>query len=128
MTALLAGSVVVATPVLARAEGYAGIWDVSGTIQSGGPVVLNIAAVCIFQQAGELISGTCQAPEAIGPATGTVDGRGISWQADVRPTAPNGASGAFAFAGTLGPDNVIRGEVKYSGMPGRVGAFTAQRP
>jgi hypothetical protein len=32
------------------------------------------------------------------------------------------------IAGVLGQDKVIRGEVRFPSLPGRVGAFTAIRP
>jgi hypothetical protein len=129
LAALTLGSVIAwAAPTLASADDFAGSWAVSGVIHGDGPVVLSIAADCVFQQTGTIIAGTCKGPYGLGPASGTVVGPKIAFEAVVKATAPGGLSGALAFAGAVGPDNVIRGEVKYAGLPGHVGAFTAQRP
>jgi hypothetical protein len=126
--ALLAGSAIAGTPAIAFADDVAGAWNVSGTIQSATGAIVSIAGQCVFQQTGDLISGTCQGPFGLGPASGTARGASIAWEADIQATAPGGITSAMALAGTLGPDGVIRGEVKLSAMPGSVGAFIAQRP
>lgn len=128
LAALALGSAIAAAPSLASADDFAGTWAVSGVIHGDGPLVLTIAANCVFQQTGTIIAGTCQGPDGLGPASGTAVGPKIAFEADNRATAPNGVNGALAFAGTLGRDHVIRGEVKFAGLPGHIGAFTAHRP
>ena len=126
--ALILGTTLLGAPTASYAFDYAGTWDIVGAIHADGPVVLNVSSVCVFQQTGTIISGTCKAPDALGPASGTADGAKIGWQADVKATAPNGANGLFTFVGVLGADGVIRGQVKWAGLPGRVGDFTAHHP
>jgi hypothetical protein len=126
--AVFAGVALGAVPALVSADDFVGTWDVVGAIHADGPVVLNVTSVCVFQQTGTIISGTCKGQDALGPASGTAVGAKIGWTADVKATAPNGANGLFSFAGVLGADHIIRGEVKYAGLPGRVGTFTAHQP
>jgi hypothetical protein len=82
----------------------------------------------VFQQAGATLTGTCKGPNSLGPATGKVSGRNVFFQANVVPHTPIGFRGSIQLSGTLDPENVIRGRMKVSSLPGRVGAFTAQRP
>ncbi|HTX50406.1 MAG TPA: hypothetical protein VME40_13555 [Caulobacteraceae bacterium] len=128
LLAVFAGSGLAAVPAIAGADDFAGTWDIVGAIHADGPVVLNVTSVCVLQQTGAIIAGTCKGADALGPASGTAVGAKIGWTADVKATAPNGANGLFSFAGVLGADGVIRGEVKYAGLPGRVGTFTAHHP
>lgn len=128
LIAMFAGAALAAIPAIASSDDFVGIWDVVGAIHGDGPVVLNVTSVCVFQQTGTIIAGTCRGADALGPASGTAVGAKIGWDADVKATAPNGVNGLLSFAGVLGPDGVIRGEVKWAGMPGRVGTFTAHHP
>jgi hypothetical protein len=128
LLAMFAGAALAAVPALASADDFAGTWDIVGAIHGDGPVVLNVTSVCELQQTGTIIAGTCKGADALGPASGTAVGAKIGWTADVKATAPNGANGLFSFAGVLGADRIIRGEVKWAGMPGRVGTFIAHHP
>lgn len=125
--ALAAGAVLAAGPTAAAGLDFSGTWHVSGTIMSGDRVVFSATPTCIFQQAGSTLTGTCKGPNALGPAAGRVDGANIAWQADMKAYTAIGASGVISCAGTVGPDGVIRGRMRYAGLPGLVGAFTAQR-
>jgi len=106
---------------------FSGEWRVSGLIEANGQAVL-AKPTCVFQQAGARLTGTCKGPNSLGTATGTVDGRRLSWRWDATPSTPIGANGVESFDGTLGPDGVVRGATTYSGLPGATGTFTQQRP
>jgi hypothetical protein len=126
--ALLAGATLGFPLSAATAADFGGVWIVEGAIPTGTPVVFSVTGSCVFQQAGADLAGSCKGPRAIGPALGTVNGFAVSWQIDPKPDAPGGASGALRFSGILGADGFIRGQMMYSGLPGRVGEFAAHHP
>ncbi len=111
----------------AGAADFSGSWRMSGTIMDGERLVFTATPVCVFQQAGSLLTGTCKGPNALGPATGSVDGRSVSWTSEMRGYTAVGATGTIDCAGHLDPDGVIRGVLRFSGLPGLTGAFTAER-
>ena len=125
--ALVGAGALAAMPLAAAARDFSGSWHLSGTIQDNGRLVFTATPVCVFQQAGPKLTGTCKGPNSMGPAAGVVDGATISFQSDVTPISSIGATGALQCSGVLGPDGVIRGQMRFSGLPGLVGAFTAQR-
>jgi serine-type D-Ala-D-Ala carboxypeptidase/endopeptidase len=102
-----------------------GTWAFTGTIEASGQIVTT-APVCVFQQASGRLTGDCKGPNGVGPATGTVDGRRVSWRWDETADTPSGASGRASFDGTLGSDGVLRGQVTFSGVA-TPGTFTGQR-
>lgn len=123
VAALAAAFVASASP--SSAANFTGVWKINGTILTGTPVVFVVTGTCIFQQAGAMLSGTCQGPRALGTAGGTVNGLATSWQINLTPDAPGGASGELRFTGIRDADGVIHGQMMYSGLPGRVGNFAA---
>ncbi len=98
-----------------------GTWAAVGVLGPGEPAT----PVCTFQQALEMIRGSCKGPHAIGLAEGTVKGRAVSWTWKPEPYTPGTPAGATAtFDGTLGADNVITGSMS---MLGRTGTLTAKK-
>jgi hypothetical protein len=125
---LLAGAAIAAMPTHASALNLSGSWNISGSIQQGGQMIFSFTPRCVFQQAGATLTGTCKGPNSLGPATGRVNGRNVLIQANVVPYTSIGYRGSIQLSGTLAPDNVIRGQMRVSSLPGRIGVFTAQRP
>jgi hypothetical protein len=126
--ALLAGAALTFPLSAATAADFEGVWNVAGAIPTGTPEVFSVTGTCVFQQAGASLAGSCKGPRAIGPAAGTVNGLAVSWQIDLTPDAPGGANGTLRLTGILGADGFIRGQMMYSGLPGRVGEFAAHHP
>lgn len=123
--ALLAVGAISFTPTSTSAADVAGTWNVSGTIQSPRGL-FTFTPVCVFQQAGENLSGTCKGPNSQGPAVGTTVGQTVTWQAKVTAYTAIGYTGVISLRGTVGPDGVIRGVMTAAGWPG-TGVFTQQR-
>ena len=128
LAAFILGLAATAIPGGAQAADFSGRWAMSGTILDEGRLVFTATPVCVFQQAGGLLTGTCKGPNALGAANGNVVGRSVSWTADMRPYTAVGAAGTIECSGHLDADGVIRGVMRFSGLPGLTGAFTAQRP
>lgn len=116
-----------ATPAAPANAAQTTTWMVSATFTEHGRLVGTATPVCSFQQAGELISGTCKGPNGIGPAAGTIRGGAVEWQWDHRATTAMGVTGATRFRGTVGADGVVRGSAASSNLPGATGAFTAMK-
>jgi D-alanyl-D-alanine-carboxypeptidase/D-alanyl-D-alanine-endopeptidase len=117
-----------AAPASSGAADFSGEWDVDGVIQSDGQVVARTRPHCVFQQAGERLSGTCKGPNGLGVATGTVSGKTVSWRWEETGVTPNAVSGTAAFDGTQGADAVVRGAMSFSALPGMTGTFVQHRP
>jgi hypothetical protein len=121
------GILVVSAPAGAQAVYFSGPWAVNGQLVAG-PVFAAVMPVCQFTQVANKLSGTCQGPNAGGPATGAANGPMISFQWQIVPMTPLATPGIASFQGTLGPDNLIRGTWTSSNAPGASGPFTAHRP
>jgi hypothetical protein len=119
---------VVAPPPPSR-EGndLSGTWVVSAMIESNGQMAATATPVCTFQQAGARITGTCEGPNALGPASGAVTGDKVAWKWVANAYTAQGTSMTVSFHGMLGHDGVVRGTVTASGLRGLVGHFTQQR-
>jgi len=125
--AALAASLVSA-PIAASAADFAGTWKVDGSEKQPGSTFV-IAAVCQFQQAGVVLTGTCKGPNGIGPASGKLVGpTKVEWECNVTPTDRVGFRGLIKLAGVMGADGVVRGEFSLSTAPALRGTFTQVRP
>lgn len=123
---LVCGAALALAASAAAAADFSGTWSASAIFEKNGQIVYTTTPVCTFQQAGVRISGTCKGPNALGPATGTASGSAITWQWRATANA-TGQTGLSTWRGTLGPDEVIRGDMSGSSTPGVFAPFTAQR-
>jgi hypothetical protein len=111
----------------AQTADLSGTWTFEGVLESKGQVVMVARPLCVFQQAGGKLVGSCKGPGGLGVATGTVDGQKVSWKWDETASSPNGVTGVGSFEGSLGADNVIRGDVTFSSQPDAAGTFSGRR-
>jgi beta-lactamase regulating signal transducer with metallopeptidase domain len=116
-----------ASPAPAAGMDLSGTWSINGVFESGGKVIATTTPFCVFQQASGRLTGTCKGPNAMGTATGTVEGQDVTWQWVAVAYTPAGGSGTATYKGALSPDGAIRGSVTFSTIPGLTGAFTQQR-
>jgi hypothetical protein len=124
-SALAGFALVVSVPAIAQAASYAGAWAITGRM--GNPLVETIAPVCVFRQAGNTITGSCQGPAGIGSVTGGgVNGNRITWRWNRIATSTAQRSSVVTFFGVLGPAG-IAGTWTDSAARGLVGAFSARR-
>lgn len=124
--ALIAAALLAATPAMAADASVAGPWRVSGAV-SGFKFELR----CVFQQAGERLTGTCtdlatnnaKAPPKSAPhpmTRGSVAGGKVSWtyQSSFLLNKFD-----VTYSGALN-GNTMSGAIQAGGRPG---AFTARR-
>ena len=105
-----------------------GGWQIKGDLSQGGVRVASATPACDFQQTNATLKGRCKGPNAEGPASGVVVGRGhVSWRWDATAKTLIGVSSIAYFEGDVGPDGVIRGTWKLSQAPDASGAFTQTR-
>ncbi len=127
LPALAAGVSLIAAASAAQAADVGGDWSVDGTVQSRGDILANVAPDCVFQLAGDQISGTCKSPNSAGPITGTTEGDAVTWQWAATPSSDPTSTTQISFRGVLGRDGVIRGAMTLSAMPDLIGTFTQKR-
>ena len=122
-----AGATAIRPTAPAQTADLSGTWTFEGVMESQGQVVLVSKPLCVFQQAGDKLVGSCKGAGGLGVATGTVEGQKVSWRWDETAYTPNGATGVASFDGSLGADNVIRGDMTFSTQPGATGTFSGRR-
>ncbi len=110
----------------AFAADVSGTWSASAVFQQNGQIVYTTTPVCMFEQSGDQLTGTCKGPHAAGPVTGTAHGTRVSWRWEATANA-TGKTGVSTWTGTLDSDGVIRGHMSGSSMPGVTAPFTAQK-
>jgi len=125
-SAVVGLALAVSAPASADGIDFSGAWSVSGQIVTGN-LLITVSPICVFQQSGDRLRGSCKGPNGAGFATGATDGRDISFQWRHVATNAVGLSGVSTFRGTLGRDNVVRGFWTFSRLPNASGSFTAQR-
>ena len=107
---------------------YSGQWQVQAKI---GPVrvlgrshvTLTTTPLCILQQGGSKVTGTCKGPNNIGTVTGTVEGQRIQFRWSAVPYKPLGISLELSFDGSLQPESSITGLVVAKGYETTPGTF-----
>jgi hypothetical protein len=112
-----------AAPIAAEAANFAGTWTFTGTFVYRGSSYVT-APVCVLRQSGNALAGSCKGPNAIGSASGTVNGRAftLQWHA----IANTGRTGVSTLKGTWGADGVVRGTITSTSAPG-IGVLTGQK-
>jgi len=120
----LVGFALASSPGIAEAANFAGTWSVAGAM--GNPLVETVAPLCVFQQAGNKIAGTCKGPAGIGSAVGAVSGSSIIWRWSRVATSRAQHNGYVTFRGVWGPAG-LRGTWTDSAIPGLAGAFTGRK-
>jgi beta-lactamase regulating signal transducer with metallopeptidase domain len=117
------------TPASAAAStaDISGTWVFEGVLVNQGQVAAVAKPVCVFQQEGGRLVGSCKGPNGLGPASGAVDGQKVSWKWDDTAFTPAGFSGVVSFDGVLGADNMIRGSMSFSSQPSASGTFSGRR-
>ena len=105
----------------AAAEDETTSWQISATFSDGGTAV----PLCIFQQVGDLLSGTCKGPNSFGTATGVVRGVHIKFTWHAKAYTAIGRTGDFEFSGVQDPPGTVRGTAINS--QGASGEFVATR-
>jgi len=109
-------------PLQARAleADVSGTWQIEAKCERGGAV-----PVCIFQQAGMRITGTCKGPNSLGTSSGNVKGQQVEfvWEslAYTRLEAPIRTT----FSGTVNANGTMSG--KASNAVGGTCTFTGAK-
>lgn len=79
--------------------------------------------ICVFEQKGEALTGTCGGGNDRFPATGRAVGVEVSWVVDIKQ---GGADAAMDFTGKSdGPGTTIAGTCRIVGVQG--GTFTLKK-
>jgi hypothetical protein len=108
---------------LARAAGVplSGTWKFDGVIRDGDRILTEIRPICILQQAGTTISGSCKGPANEGSMTGIMAGGRVevAWHIGAGQAPP------VTFTGVLETDGSIDGEMRFPGYS--VAPFRASR-
>jgi hypothetical protein len=105
----------------AAAEDGATTWQIRATFSDGGGAV----PLCIFQQVGDLLSGTCKGPNSFGTATGSVRGVHVKFTWHAKAYTAIGVSGDIRFSGIQNPPGIVRGTA--INPQGASGEFVATR-
>lgn len=123
LAAATAIAAVAALPLAAGAANFAGTWAFTGSLNYHG-TTSTTAPVCMLRQSGNVLAGSCKAPNFAGPMTGTVSGRNVvlQWHA----TNAAGFKAVATMRGTWGADGVVRGTMTSMSWPA-TGIFTGQR-
>jgi hypothetical protein len=121
---VLVGFALVCVPGIVDAANFSGTWSVAGAM--GHPFVETVAPVCVFQQAGSRIAGTCKGPAGIGSAVGAVSGSTIIWRWSRVATSRAQHNGFVTFRGVWGRAG-LSGTWVDSAVPGLVGTFAARK-
>ena len=116
---LLAAVGIAATPT--AAADLASAWQIRATFRDGARAV----PLCIFQQTGDALSGTCKGPNSFGTATGKVRGARVRFTWHAKAYTSIGMSGDIEFSGVQGPPNIVAGTAIDS--QGASGNFVATR-
>jgi beta-lactamase regulating signal transducer with metallopeptidase domain len=123
-----AGAAAIRPTAPAQTADLSGTWVFEGVLEAQGQVAGVFKPLCVFQQAGDKLVGSCKGPAALGVASGTVDGQKVSWRWDWADYTSNTArEGIASFDGSLGADSVIRGSLTSSNEPGVSGTFSGRR-
>src|SRR5450755_930166 len=89
----------------AAAADLASAWQIRATFRDGARAV----PLCIFQQVGDVLSGSCKGPNSFGTATGSVRGVHVKFTWHAKAYTSIGMSGDFEFSGVQGPPNIVAG-------------------
>ena len=100
----------VSAPAWAQEADIAGSWIIEAKFDDG-----SIARpLCIFQQAGARLTGTCKGPNSMGTSTGAVKGQQVSFTWNGVAYTPQGGTGQLVYSGALKADGTISGKVVFN--------------
>ena len=105
----------------AVAEDQASSWQIKATFTDGA----SASPLCIFQQAGDALSGSCKGPNSFGTADGSVRGTHVKFTWHAKAYTDVGMSGDFEFSGVQDPPGTVTGTAIDS--QGASGQFVATR-
>jgi hypothetical protein len=118
-TAIICVVVATATAALLSQANVSGTWDLEMRWPDGS----TSGGLCVFDQKGDAVSGTCGGEKERFPVTGRAAGGDVSWEVEIKQ---GGADAVMEYSGKIGSGGTtIAGTCRIVGVQG--GTFTMRR-